>query len=121
MNFFLFDDRTVVALAYFGLALNSDNLAGNVYLNFGLSALVEIPAYFVVIFLVDRIGRRKLYCINMIIGGIACGSTIFAIEYVPNGKKFWIFLFFFMHKVKVTETTNLAKQTTGPARSTCIL
>lgn len=76
----------VVALVYFGLALNSENLNGNLYLNFGLAGIVEIPAYLLVIVLVDRFGRRRLYSIWMIIGGLACLSTILPIEYEPEGK-----------------------------------
>ncbi|XP_060558966.1 organic cation transporter protein-like [Ruditapes philippinarum] len=81
----IFLNWLVVALVYFGLALNSENLNGNLYLNFGLSGLVEIPGYLLVVYLVDRVGRRKLYCSFMIIGGVSCLSTIFAIEYEPEG------------------------------------
>ncbi|WAR09452.1 ORCT-like protein, partial [Mya arenaria] len=81
----VFVNWTIVAMTYFGLALNSDNLAGNLYLNFGLSAAVEIPAYFLVIYLVDRIGRRWLFTGSMLVGGLACASTVLAIEYEPGG------------------------------------
>ncbi|XP_053396903.1 organic cation transporter protein-like isoform X2 [Mercenaria mercenaria] len=81
----IFFNWLVVALVYFGLALNSENLNGSLYLNFALSGLVEIPAYFLVIFLVDRVGRRRLYCFWMIVGGVSCLSTIFSIEYEPKG------------------------------------
>ncbi|KAL4233279.1 hypothetical protein ACF0H5_007963 [Mactra antiquata] len=81
----IFFNWAVVAMTYFGLALNSENLNGNLYLNFAISGLVEIPAYIIVILLVDRVGRRRLYCVMMILGGLCCASTIFSIEYEPKG------------------------------------
>ena len=75
-----------MAFAYFGLALNTENLAGDLYLNFAISGLVEVPAYFLVLGLVDRIGRRMLYCICMLVGGVSCASTVLALEYGPGGK-----------------------------------
>ena len=35
----------VVAMSFYGLSLNSHSLAGDPYLNFFLTALVEIPGY----------------------------------------------------------------------------
>lgn len=84
-SFLIFFNWLVVSLVYFGLALNSENLNGNLYLNFALSGIVEIPAYFLVIFLVDRFGRRRLFCFLMIICGLSCLSTIFSIKYKPEG------------------------------------
>ncbi|KAL4233278.1 hypothetical protein ACF0H5_007962 [Mactra antiquata] len=77
----IFFNWAAVALAYFGLALNSGNLHGDLYLNFALSGLVEIPAYVMVVGLVDRVGRRKLYSVTMIIGGLSCASTLLAIKF----------------------------------------
>ena len=44
----------MVSLVYYGLSFNVDDLAGNVYLNFGLSGLVEIPAYLMATILVNK-------------------------------------------------------------------
>lgn len=74
-----------VSLAYFGLALNSGNLSVDVYLNFGLSGLVEFPAYLIVTYLVERFGRRVLLASLMIIGGISCLSTILSIQFAEQG------------------------------------
>ncbi|XP_045196377.2 organic cation transporter protein-like [Mercenaria mercenaria] len=83
----IFFNWMVVALAYFGLALNSGNLSVDLYLNFGLSGLVEFPAYLIATYVVERFGRRIPYCISMIIGGISCVSTIFSIKYAPEGSE----------------------------------
>ncbi|KAJ8314445.1 hypothetical protein KUTeg_006595 [Tegillarca granosa] len=57
------------------------NLGGDFYVNFLISGLVEFPAYTLTILLLDRIGRKKLHCLCMVLGGTACLSTIFTILY----------------------------------------
>lgn len=71
----------IVSMIYYGLSLNAGNLGGNFYLNMFLSGLVEVPANTMVLLLVDRVGRKKMYCFSMILGGCACASTIFPILY----------------------------------------
>ena len=44
---------------YYGLSLNVKNLGGNMYVNFILAGLVEIPSYVLTVFLLDWSGRRK--------------------------------------------------------------
>lgn len=44
---------------YYGLSLNVKNLGGNMYVNFILAGLVEIPSYILTVFLLDWSGRRK--------------------------------------------------------------
>ncbi|KAL8570505.1 hypothetical protein ACOMHN_008862 [Nucella lapillus] len=62
----------VNALVYYGLSLNTENLAGSPYLNFMLAGAVEIPAYILCILLLNRVGRRTPLIATMYIGGIAC-------------------------------------------------
>lgn len=66
---------------FYGLTLNSVSLAGNSYLDFILTSLVEIPAYFACYFVVDKIGRRASQAGSFIITGLACIAFIF----VPQG------------------------------------
>ncbi|XP_033741881.1 organic cation transporter protein-like [Pecten maximus] len=69
----------IVSMMYYGLSLNAGNLGGDFYLNMFLSGLVEIPANAMALLLVDRIGRQKVYCLSMLLGGCACASTIIPI------------------------------------------
>jgi len=78
--------RFVVSMAYYGLSLNVDNLAGDFYLNFFLTGLVDFPAYTLCILLMDRVGRKKLYLVTMVIGGIALICTIFTTLYASESK-----------------------------------
>ena len=64
--------RLVNALVYYGLSLNTENLAGSPYLNFCLAGAVEIPAYVLCILLLNRVGRRTPLIVAMYLGGLAC-------------------------------------------------
>ncbi|XP_061189312.1 organic cation transporter protein-like [Saccostrea echinata] len=69
-----------VCMTYYGVTLNAGNI-GNFYLNFFLMGLVEFPGILCTIFLLDRIGRKKLHLIFMVGGGIACLCTIFTVTF----------------------------------------
>ncbi|KAL3882125.1 hypothetical protein ACJMK2_028496 [Sinanodonta woodiana] len=71
----------VVSLVFYGLSLNTQNLGGDLFLNFMISGLVEFPAYTLCILLLNRLGRKMLYCGSMLLAGIACLSTIFTVLY----------------------------------------
>ena len=75
-----------MSMAYYGLSLNSGNLAGNFYLNFFLVGLVEFPAYTVCLLFLDRLGRKKLHVTCMIVGGAACVCTIFTTIYLEHSE-----------------------------------
>lgn len=49
----------VNSLVYYGLSLNVKNLGGNMYVNFVLAGLVEIPSYLLTVVLLNWSGRRK--------------------------------------------------------------
>lgn len=69
--------RFANSLAYYGLTLNTGKLEGNPFLVAFLMALVEIPCYFLVVYLLDKTGRRFLTALFLLIGGGCCMITIF--------------------------------------------
>ncbi|XP_078667334.1 organic cation transporter protein-like [Branchiostoma floridae x Branchiostoma belcheri] len=69
--------RAVNSLVYYGISLNTSALSGNVYLNFAMSGLVEIPAYLGSIYLLNKFGRRWPLCILLVFGGISCIVAFF--------------------------------------------
>lgn len=75
----------VVSMMYYGLSLNSGNLNGDMHINFLLSGLVEIPAYSCLLWALNRLGRRSLHSSMMIVGGLACVSTLFPVLYGDEG------------------------------------
>ena len=50
MYFFRFD----VALVFFGVSLASDNLGGDMYRDFALTSVVEIPANILLVFMLNK-------------------------------------------------------------------
>lgn len=71
------------AFLFYGLTLTSVSLAaGNSYLDFILTSLIEIPAYICCNFMLDLLGRRKSVCGSYFLTGIACVIFIF----IPSGK-----------------------------------
>ncbi|XP_022109164.1 organic cation transporter protein-like [Acanthaster planci] len=67
----------VNAAVYYGLSLSTSSLGSNDYLAFFIGGLVEIPACFSILPLIDRYGRRIMLSLYLLIGGIACLGTIF--------------------------------------------
>ncbi|KAJ8967441.1 hypothetical protein NQ314_002889 [Rhamnusium bicolor] len=68
----------VCAFVFYGLSLNSVSLAaGNRYLNFILTALVEIPAQISCTFVLSYFGRRKSVSGSFILSGASCIAFIF--------------------------------------------
>lgn len=68
---------------YYGLSINAVSLTGNIYLNYILVSLVEVPAYCTVFLLLDRVGRKYTIFCAFLASGIACISF----PLLPKGKK----------------------------------
>ena len=69
-------------MSYFGLLFNTTNLHGDPYFNFFLSAIVEIPAYFMALLLLKFCPRRFCQSSSLFLGG----TIILLIQLVPRGK-----------------------------------
>ncbi|KAK6169201.1 hypothetical protein SNE40_020297 [Patella caerulea] len=81
MSLIVFFNWFVASVTYYGLTLNVTNLSGDVYLNFTIGNIAETIAYILCIILLDRLGRKVLHCSVMLIGGLACLSTMFPVIY----------------------------------------
>lgn len=80
------------AFLFYGLTLNSVSLAaGNSYIDFILTSLVEIPAYIATCVIVDRLGRRLTQCYSFLITGISSLIFIFA-----DDKNYYLQLFVYL-------------------------
>ncbi|XP_063909977.1 solute carrier family 22 member 1-like [Zophobas morio] len=60
------------AFLFYGLTLNSVALAGNSYLDFVLTALVEIPAYCICTWIIDKFGRKLSLSGSFFLTALAC-------------------------------------------------
>lgn len=68
-----------VTFIYYGLSINSVSLAGNMYLNYILTALVEIPGYVISVLTLDRFGRKK----SIMTAFAICGLSLIGLAFTP--------------------------------------
>ncbi|XP_028045997.1 organic cation transporter 1 isoform X2 [Monomorium pharaonis] len=78
--FILAFDWVANAVVYNGLSYNTTNLGVSDYLAFFIGGIVEIPSYFITWYAMDRLGRRWVLCVTMMLGGVACVSCMFVPE-----------------------------------------
>lgn len=71
-----------ITFVFYGLSLTSVSVGGNKFTSFVLVALIELPAYIVFYFTMDRFGRRSTMSASLVLSGISCISFAF----VPIGK-----------------------------------
>ena len=84
--FYLINDlcvyiRVSIAVVYDGHARNTTNLGLNVFMTFSVASVTELPAGLVVVFFLDKWGRRALAF------GSLLGSAVFSLATlaVPSG------------------------------------
>ncbi|XP_046572491.1 organic cation transporter protein-like [Haliotis rubra] len=77
----IFFNWFVIIMVFYGLALNVDDLVGDIFLNYTIGNIAEVTAIVLSLFLMDKLGRKVLHCGNMLLGGTACLATIFPIMY----------------------------------------
>ncbi|XP_012939027.1 organic cation transporter protein [Aplysia californica] len=64
-------------VCYYGLTLNVGSLIeGDLYLNFTILSVMELAGYILSQVLIDRVGRKPLFCSCMLLGGMACLATM---------------------------------------------
>ncbi|GFQ96155.1 organic cation transporter protein [Trichonephila clavata] len=66
----------VNAFLYYALSYNTNDLAGNAYLNFFIYGLLEFPSYALVLWGIKRWGRRPTHVSLMLVGGAACAAIL---------------------------------------------
>ncbi|XP_055853387.1 organic cation transporter protein-like [Episyrphus balteatus] len=96
----IFFDWFVNSGTYYGLSWNTNNLGGNVLLNFVISGAVEIPAYTFLLFTLNRWGRRSILCGCMLTAGIALLMTVF----VPDDMNWLIIVCAMIGKLAITSS-----------------
>ncbi|KAH8381993.1 hypothetical protein KR009_001276 [Drosophila setifemur] len=72
----IFLDWLVCSGVYYGLSWNTNNLGGNVLLNFVISGAVEIPAYIFLLLTLNRWGRRSIQCGSLVLAGLSLLATV---------------------------------------------
>ncbi|XP_045449795.1 organic cation transporter protein-like [Melitaea cinxia] len=69
-----------VTFIYYGISINSVSLAGNSYVNYILTSLVEIPGYILSILSLDRFGRKG----SIMTAFFICGVSLVGLPFVPE-------------------------------------
>jgi MFS transporter, OCT family, solute carrier family 22 (organic cation transporter), member 4/5 len=69
-------------MVYYGISYNTTDLSGDPYLNFSLSAFVELLAVILGHVTLERYGRKWPYCIAMFLSGF----SLLLIMFVPARK-----------------------------------
>ncbi|XP_055541857.1 organic cation transporter protein isoform X2 [Wyeomyia smithii] len=59
-------------LVYYGLVLNMNSFGGNIYLNSALAGLVEIPAIALAMYIINKTGKKWLFCATFFAASLAC-------------------------------------------------
>lgn len=68
----MFYNWLVTTLCYYGLTMTASTLSTNIFLNYTLVILVEIPAHFFCIYVMNVWGRKPILCFCQILSGVAC-------------------------------------------------
>uniref|UniRef100_A0A1L8DEQ3 Putative synaptic vesicle transporter sv2 major facilitator superfamily n=1 Tax=Nyssomyia neivai TaxID=330878 RepID=A0A1L8DEQ3_9DIPT len=80
-----------ICFVFYGMSMNSVTVAGDKYLNFILTCLIEIPGAGICCLFMDRIGRRPMLCISLILSGASCIAFIFLSD-LPEAAQLTVFL-----------------------------
>lgn len=77
-------------LIYYGLSMSSGSIVGNRYGNFILCSLVEIPALFLVIKIMNNCGRRESQCATLLV----CSTLCISIAFVPK-RNYYLLIYYY--------------------------
>ena len=68
----MFLNWMVTTMCYYGLTSAASTLTPDLYLNYSLAILVEIPAHFAALLLLDRLGRKPVLGYSQLLAGVTC-------------------------------------------------
>lgn len=79
------------SIVYYGLSLSTGNLEGNPYFMLFVMGLIEQPSYVITVYLMDKLGRRSLTAVEMMVGGVCCiiaavSAGVVSVSFVFAGK-----------------------------------
>ncbi|XP_041034075.1 solute carrier family 22 member 2-like [Carcharodon carcharias] len=86
------------ALVYQGLVMRLGTLGGNIYLDFFISGVVEIPAAILILLSIERIGRRLPFAA----GGLLSGGSCIIAAFIPENIGWLATVIAFLGKLGIT-------------------
>ena len=69
-------------MGYFGISLAVDDLGGDMYVNWVITVVVELPGYMIGIWMTTKLGRKNTSVSSCITGGVLI--TVIAVIPTPN-------------------------------------
>ena len=71
----------ITAMGYYGITLSMSDIGNNAFTSNAMAALLEIPAYFILVALMDKTGRKPLLVFSLLLTSISCfGAALTHIE-----------------------------------------
>lgn len=80
-TYYIWTFRFALNLIYYGISMNVAKFGGDLFVNYAASSSAELLAILFCWYTTNKIGRKKLFCTVMILGGVTCTSTIFTYLY----------------------------------------
>ncbi|KAB0380238.1 hypothetical protein FD755_008022 [Muntiacus reevesi] len=71
------------AVVYQGLVMRLGIIGGNLYIDFFISGVVELPGALLILLTIERFGRRLPFAASNVVAGVACLVTAFLPEGIP--------------------------------------
>ena len=62
----------IVTMGYYGITFGMASLSDDLFMDFALSSLIEIPSYILVLILMDIIGRKPIFSSSLLLTGLSC-------------------------------------------------
>ncbi len=90
--------------SFYALALNVGSLAGDIFLNYAVSSLVDVPATIYILLTIDRMGRKRCIVTALITLGLCCLGMAF----VPKSESKIIMGLYLLGRFSSTVTVNTA-------------
>ncbi|XP_071133797.1 organic cation transporter protein-like [Mytilus edulis] len=92
----------IVSMVFYGLAMNSGNIGGNLYLNFFMSSFAELIGFAGCLAALHKMGRKPVFAISVLISGAACLLTIFPVLYASTEYQWTAMVLSTLGKVNVS-------------------
>ena len=67
----------ITAMGYYGITLSMSDFGSNAFSSNAMAALLEIPAYFILVALMDKTGRKPLLVFSLLFTSITCFGAAF--------------------------------------------
>lgn len=108
---------------YFGISINAGALAGNVFINNFLNGVMELVAFFILAFTLDRFGRRRILICSHFLAGLGLLASMLVTSFSNQQNSDMITIgkvFAFLAKAGSSSAFAIVYQITNELFPTCL-